>query len=742
MRQHWWSNTALGIKTCRLLLSAALLLSAQAPVAAGLADSPSLYLRQHSNNPIMWQQWGALEQIVDNKDPDGHHKLIFISVGYSSCHWCHEMNRQTFSDDAVAQLLNSDFTPLLIDREARPDVDQMLQEYAAAIAGVSGWPLNVIANSEGVPLFFFNFENATATRHILRRYSDAAAKNPIELRMQASIAGALIQHPEASSTHEREIDADALRSSASMAILENWDEKSGAALGAPKFPSFPTLINMLQHYRLDPDPEVKRAVATQLDAMANHGLWDLQEGGFFRYSSSRDWSAPHFEKMLYTQGLAIITYANAAVLFDHDGYLDVALRTFRFLERHMRVRGGYGSAIDSEASEIDGGWYTIDPVAIERATAERLFSQGSIATMENGRWYRFTSMKEQVLSDLWHAETNKQHELLTPPRLDDKQIVGWNALISIGLNALSKNPRLSATIREEIKKRNDELLDYLYTTAVGENTARVARYIYSGEGHLSASALDTALLSQALLEADLLYENPRHRAWGLSLAEQLQSTYISKPRSASTPLASPRSVSSVHDTELPSAASQLLRALQFAGRTSESAEFYVAEVALKKQITSQLREGQTDTGSVLMAMSDPSPNAGEAVQRSLRGVVSVTLPEKAGACDTGYFDVQVRTGWKIAAPEQSDEDTLIPLTVTEKRASGLTTPTLQAPAEALERLSESGNVLRGAFRLSWEPSGNCEADTLQTLLLRVQACNDNLCLAPERLQFAMPGRTL
>ena len=143
-----------------------------------------------------------------------------------------------------------------------------------------------------------------------------------------------------------------------------------------------------------------------------------------------------------------------------------------------------------------------------------------------------------------------------------------------------------------------------------------------------------------------------------------------------------------------------------------------------------------------MAMSDPSPNAGEAVQRSLRGVVSLTLPEKAGACDTGYFDVQVRTGWKIAAPEQSDADTLIPLTVTEKRASGLTTPTLQAPAEALERLSESGNVLRGAFRLSWEPSGNCEADTLQTLLLRVQACNDNLCLAPERLQFAMPGRTL
>jgi uncharacterized protein YyaL (SSP411 family) len=345
-----------------------------------LADAVSPYLRSHSENPVDWRQWGAepFAEAASRQVP------VLISVGYSSCHWCHVMARESFSDPVLANWLNDNFVSIKVDREEYPDVDSTYMASAGAFTQELGWPLNVFATPEGKTFFAGTYfpptplQGRASFRQVLEAVLDAWRDRRDEVESNASqIAAALT-----SQGHQRggvlptEPDFAAIVSE--LAGYE--DTEFGGFGGAPKFP-VATVLGFLLDREGAGDAEAGAIARRTLTAMANSELRDPLEGGFFRYAVRRDWTEPHYERMLYDNALLLSAYARI-------DRVDIAEGIASFLLNVLRLpSGGFASAQDSESTvdgvRVEGGYYALD--------ADRRAEQ-------------------------------------TPPALDDKVLTGWNGL--------------------------------------------------------------------------------------------------------------------------------------------------------------------------------------------------------------------------------------------------------------------------------------------------------------------------
>jgi len=416
-----------------------------------LIHETSPYLLQHAHNPVNWRAWNA--QIFEEAQKEN--KLVLLSIGYSSCHWCHVMERETFEDEEVAKMMNENYINVKVDREERPDIDQVYQTAIQLIGQNGGWPLNAITLPNGKPLYLGTYLPKKQWGEVLQKVNDLYRENPEQANSYADGLSQGIQETnllEISSEFEK-LTMEALETSVSNWKPE-WDTYLGGDKGTQKFMSFNALNFLLDYAVLANDEETKKHVKNTLDKMANGGIYDHIGGGFYRYSTDPKWKVPHFEKMLYDNAQAIGLYSKAYGIFEEPRYKDIVYETVTFLDREMKnSAGGYYATLDADSDGEEGKFYvwTIKELKSILEKDYEIFAK-YFNVQEQNVWegnkyilYKnddkkdFLTKNEITKANFTKLESEWRHKLLDArqnrvrPTIDDKILTSWNALLIKGL---------------------------------------------------------------------------------------------------------------------------------------------------------------------------------------------------------------------------------------------------------------------------------------------------------------------
>jgi uncharacterized protein YyaL (SSP411 family) len=380
-----------------------------------LAQETSPYLLQHAHNPVDWYAWGeeALQRAREEDRP------ILLSIGYSACHWCHVMERESFEDAETAELMNRLFVNVKVDREERPDLDSVYMDAVVAMTGSGGWPMTVFLTPDGRP-FFGGTYFPPEPRHGLPSFREllvAVEQTYRERRVEVDRQGAaLVEHIREASASRPSSDplTESILVEAQAALRHGFDARWGGWGGAPKFPPAATLELLLRR------GELEMSGAT-LDGMALGGMYDLLGGGFHRYSVDARWLVPHFEKMLYDNALLVPAYLHGWLLAGKERWRAVAEQTCDYMLRELRLpEGGFASAQDADTDGVEGLTFTW--TAEEGAPAELL------EPFEHGR-----SVLRGELDRETRARLFELREQRPKPARDDKAIAAWNGLAMAAL---------------------------------------------------------------------------------------------------------------------------------------------------------------------------------------------------------------------------------------------------------------------------------------------------------------------
>ena len=422
------------------------------PYTNHLAGESSLYLQQHAHNPVDWYPWGD-EAWAKAKQEN---KLVIVSIGYSSCHWCHVMEKQTFMDTATARIMNDYFICIKVDREERPDIDQVYMSAVQIINGSGGWPLNSFTLPDGRPIFGGTYFTKSSWDEILIKLKDYYKNSPDKANQYAAelIKGInqseLIKFAKADTTFSKSILQNA---------VANWkrsfDNLEGGPNRAPKFP-LPGNYQFLLRYAVSTgDTQLFNHVKLTLNKMAFGGIYDQIAGGFARYSTDSFWKVPHFEKMLYDNAQLISLYSSAYKLTQDDLYKQVAIETIDFLKNEMSDgNGGYYSAYDADSEGEEGKYYVWKKAEIEnikfplcgKADGKKVFSEyfniNEIGYWENNNYILLRKKSNKEIASQFNVSLAELKTFITqsknilhkkrserkPPALDKKIITSWNAL--------------------------------------------------------------------------------------------------------------------------------------------------------------------------------------------------------------------------------------------------------------------------------------------------------------------------
>jgi len=491
-----------------------------------LHQSGSLYLRQHANNPVHWQLWSAdvLAQAVKDE------RLLLLSIGYSSCHWCHVMEEESFEDEEVAALMNAHFTSIKIDREERPDLDARYMSAVQLMTGQGGWPLNCIALPDGTPVWGGTYFSKADWMAALSQISQMWKETPQTVQdyaqqMREGLSDMVLVST--SGTPGSFVASDL--EDVLISWMRGWDEVNGGLTHAPKFPMPSNYSYLLQHGILSQNDRTLSFVHNTLNKMALGGIYDFVHGGFTRYATDRFWKVPHFEKMLYDNAQLIGLYAKAYRNDHQDLYAQTISQTVSWLQREMKLDSGlYAAALDadsatSENPREEGGYYTwrideLEDLALPHFEAFKWYFDISEHSAWEGKYILHRTQPIKALAerlDIDEAAANEsllhwqqvlasasvnRIESCPKPLRDPKALTCWNALLVVGLaeahRALPKNG---------YDKMATALLDTLLHT-VCANGKIAHQYLHGaaeGDGFLD----DYSSMGKALVEVFLLTGN-------------------------------------------------------------------------------------------------------------------------------------------------------------------------------------------------------------------------------------------
>lgn len=412
-----------------------------------LIHESSPYLLQHAYNPVNWYPWG--KEALDKAKKEN--KLIIISIGYAACHWCHVMEHESFEDEEVAKYMNENFVAIKVDREERPDIDQIYMNAVQLIVGRGGWPLNCITLPDGRPIYGGAYFPKDQWLDMLSQVSNFVKQNPDKAEQQAMSLTQGIQtgEPVYSNSEKEEYTINHLNSIFN-AWKRNIDYVNGGNSGAPKFP-LPVGYQFLLHYNyLSHNADALKAVFLSLNKMADGGIYDQIGGGFSRYSVDEFWKVPHFEKMLYDNAQLVSLYSVAYQQSRNPYYKKIVKETLDFVERELTSNeGGFYSSLDADSEGEEGRFYIWTQHEMKELlglNADLIIDYYSVT--ENGNWenehnilfktqsdnkiankYNIT---EKELSEKILAAKNillKERSKRIRPGLDDKILTSWNALM-------------------------------------------------------------------------------------------------------------------------------------------------------------------------------------------------------------------------------------------------------------------------------------------------------------------------
>jgi hypothetical protein len=483
-------------------------------MANRLAEETSPYLLQHKDNPVDWQPWGpeALERAAKEDRP------ILLSIGYSACHWCHVMERESFEDPETAAYMNENFVPIKVDREERPDVDDIYMEAVQGMTGQGGWPLTVFLDPDAVPFYGGTYfppeprQGMPSFRQVLEATAGAYSTQREELREASTQIRESLGAVGRVEQSQDPLDQSMLASAIS-GLQGAFDRTNGGFGGAPKFPPSSTLEFLLDSGQNDP-------VRLTIDKMMHGGIYDQLGGGFHRYSVDATWLVPHFEKMLYDNALLARVYLHAWQVLREERWRRVCEETLDWAVREMRgPEGGFYSALDADSEGEEGRFYVWEEEEMRTAltdaglsadAVERVFGYWGVSPAGNfeGRNILHVPLgpSAQRPPELDDARTALYawRDRRIRPGLDDKRICSWNALMIAALAdagaALGRQDYLDAAsacarfVLESMRNSDGHLL----------------RTWKEGDARLNAYLEDHAFLVEALLR---LYEATLEVRW-------------------------------------------------------------------------------------------------------------------------------------------------------------------------------------------------------------------------------------
>jgi uncharacterized protein len=486
-------------------------------MANRLANETSPYLRQHMHNPVDWRPWGE-EALALARETD---RPLLVSIGYSACHWCHVMERESFEDPEIAALMNATLVCIKVDREERPDVDAACMEVCQALTGQGGWPLNAFLTPEQQPFYAGTYfppqprHGLPSWRAVLEGVAEAWDERRERVRSQGGeIARRLAESAQLPASEEA-LDA-ALLEQAVDGLRRRWDRANGGFGGAPKFPQASAIEFLLAR------GEREIALST-LRAMAVGGIYDQVGGGFSRYSVDAHWTVPHFEKMLYDNALLARAYLHGWQVSADPLLRRVCCETLDWALREMRgPEGGFFSALDADSEGVEGKFYVWTVAELREALADEQLAEQAIAyfgATDGGNFEGANVLEgrgplplglDQIRETLYRARSARVR-----PGTDDKRLTSWNALMISALAdagaALERDDYLAAAVA--------------CTEFVGRDLrgadGRLLRTFRDGRSRIGAYLEDHAYLLEALLT---LYSATLDERWfrdALAVAEEL-----------------------------------------------------------------------------------------------------------------------------------------------------------------------------------------------------------------------------
>jgi len=501
---------------------ATLLLILLLPAAAGAADPanqlanhPSPYLALHGSDPVAWQEWND-DTLARAKREN---KLLFVSVGYFSCHWCHVMQRESYKNLQIAALLNRDFIPVKVDRELNSGLDDALQTFSARLNGVAGWPLNAFVTPEGYPAFVMLYAPPDDFRKLLTHLSGRWAADPAGIRRLARQAAP----PPALRPTSAPLTATRTARAWQLFMAGVWQEADtlhGGLGQVSKFPMAPQLHALLERQMQQPDARLAAFLRLTLDQMAARGLRDHVGGGFFRYTTDPEWDTPHFEKMLYDNAHLAVLYLRAATVLRQPRYREIARSTLDFMQTELLDASGglYSSTSAVDAAGREGATYLWGPDELKRrlspeayAAARRVWRLDAPRSFDDGYLpaeYRTPTTDERRLLAEAARTLRPLRQARSLPK-DDKLNAGLNGL---ALSAFSQAIQLDPAYRP----RADRLQGFLLTRLVKDG--RLLKAMARGQILPQAELEDYAYVVQGLLDHAEATGNGQSRARARQLA--------------------------------------------------------------------------------------------------------------------------------------------------------------------------------------------------------------------------------
>ena len=713
-----------------------------------LAQESSPYLQQHAHNPVDWHPWGEAAFRVAREQ----NKPVFLSIGYSTCHWCHVMEEESFDNVNIATLLNEHFISIKVDREEHPDIDAIYMNAVQLLSGRGGWPMSSFLTDEGKPFFAGTYYPPQQFKALLEQVASVWHDKKALLIADAEKVTAQLRGMNAFASGQQPINARHLQM-ALTTVLAQQDMQRGGTQGTPKFPQEAQLLFMLNQYAVSvkrglPADELKTALLTTLEHMARGGIYDQLGGGFHRYSTDPDWLVPHFEKMLYNQAYLARVYAWAGELLGREDFARISRETCDYVLRDMQSPEGlFYSATDADSEGREGVFFvwSIDEIRKRLGSddARRFISLYGMSTAGNFEGHNILHLPQpidsfsedngmsaqamrswlkEVKEKLYRAREQREH-----PLRDEKIITAWNAMMIRTLAEAGQ--RLS---ERRYTHAAQQAATTLWQRMVGEHGLR--RILVDDKVSVRAKLEDYVYLIDALLALYDLTQTPRWLERALQLQKQqdqlflnADAAYLNSGKNHKGPLIS--NTRELTDAALPAPNAIALQNLVRLYRRTGDLQWRNKALQLSQLFRPLADQAPNAVLSALLAWSELQEGEWQPVQYAAGGVVRATAStiNNAGIAEL-TIAVHITAGWHINAAQTTEDLIATAVTVAQKDA--------QLRSVEYPQVVSVNNGLAG-FQGDFVVKAEVEHSSPTIVGLRLQACNDSTCLAPESLNFVM-----
>lgn len=721
-----------------------------------LEDSP--YLLQHAHNPVNWFPWGDEAFQIAKKES----KPVFLSIGYSTCHWCHVMEEESFDNEDIAKHMNDSFICIKVDREIHSDVDTYYMTAVMMMQGQGGWPMSSFLTPERKPFFGGTYFQPAQFVALMSRVNDAWKNKTSDIIEQANAISQQVAGVMAAKQSLNEIGTNVVDLTA-QAIMNHYDQSNGGFGQAPKFPNEPFLYFLLEYASYAENPEALEAIVNTLHIQSCGGIYDQIAGGFHRYATDQNWLIPHFEKMLYNQANLSFVFTQAYFLSGQADFKRIACETLDYVSREMtNGEGGFYSATDADSEGEEGLFFIWDKEEIESLLSEtdakeiiELYQVTDRGNFEGKNILNLNQPLEKIAKEknLEYAtlleRLNKNKKILwenrekrIPPIRDDKIITAWNAMMIKAFAYAGQQFNKKEYIDIAISAAN-----YLFKTNLTSD-GQLARSSLTGQASIYALQEDYAYLAEALLQ---IYDATLDRQW-LEQVSTLASDMIERfwdeenggffMSSQTTENLLPSSPKEINDNATSSGNSVALKMLVRLNRRTGSQHFLNYAQQLIRSYSDDITQRPYTCSYLICGLLEML--VGEQSDKQWCADGNIHISVVASKYESQYrviLSIQANNNWHLnQLTDEKDNSQPIKIESTgEWNISNIDYP--HAITKTLGFQTEPVVVYEDNITIEFTASNNKEIifpNNLLKLKLKLQACNDEKCLSPEIINICLP----